>query len=65
MNLPGKRTYHLEKEQLTPPDAFKRLIVAEIVPATTFSIREDYHYLEKRELSSCHSSDRQTRPSAC
>jgi peptide-methionine (S)-S-oxide reductase len=35
---------------------FKRPIVTEIVPATTFWPAEDYHqkYLEKRGLSHCH-----------
>ena len=35
---------------------FKRPVVTQIVPATTFFIAEDYHqqYLEKRGMSSCH-----------
>ncbi|MEO6778216.1 MAG: peptide-methionine (S)-S-oxide reductase MsrA [Gemmatimonadaceae bacterium] len=35
---------------------FKRPIVTEIVPASTFYVAEDYHqqYLEKRGLASCH-----------
>lgn len=44
------------KERLTQEGKFKRPIVTEIVPATTFYVAEDYHqqYLEKRGLSSCH-----------
>jgi len=44
------------KEQLTQAGKFKKPIVTEIVPATTFYVAEDYHqqYLEKRGLSSCH-----------
>jgi peptide-methionine (S)-S-oxide reductase len=35
---------------------FKRQIVTEIVPASTFWVAEDYHqqYLEKRGLATCH-----------
>ncbi len=35
---------------------FRKPIVTEIVPATTFWVAEDYHqqYLEKRGLSHCH-----------
>ncbi len=35
---------------------FRRPIVTQIVPATTFYVAEDYHqqYLEKRGLASCH-----------
>ncbi len=49
-----------EKEAIASRDAaqknFKRPIVTEIVPATTFWRAEEYHqqYLEKRGLSHCH-----------
>ena len=44
------------KEQLQASGKYRRPIVTEIVPATTFYRAEDYHqqYLEKRGLSSCH-----------
>ncbi len=47
------------KESKAKQDAsgkFKKPIVTEITPASTFYIAEDYHqrYLEKRGLASCH-----------
>ncbi len=44
------------KEQLQASGKYRRPIVTEIVPASTFYRAEDYHqqYLEKRGLSSCH-----------
>ncbi|MGI9091750.1 MAG: peptide-methionine (S)-S-oxide reductase MsrA [Gemmatimonadaceae bacterium] len=44
------------KELMSQNARFKRPIVTEIVPATTFYRAEDYHqqYLEKRGLASCH-----------
>jgi len=44
------------KEQLQASGKYRRPIVTEIVPATTFYRAEDYHqqYLEKRGLSTCH-----------
>jgi len=44
------------KEHLQTSGRFRRPIVTEITPASTFYKAEDYHqqYLEKRGLSSCH-----------
>jgi peptide-methionine (S)-S-oxide reductase len=44
------------KSQLEKSGHFRRPIVTQIVPATTFYEAEDYHqqYLEKRGLASCH-----------
>jgi|SRR5665213_240802 peptide-methionine (S)-S-oxide reductase len=44
------------KELVAASGRFKRPIVTEIVPASTFWVAEDYHqqYLEKRGLASCH-----------
>lgn len=44
------------KEQLQASGKYRRPIVTEIVPVSTFYRAEDYHqqYLEKRGLSSCH-----------
>jgi peptide-methionine (S)-S-oxide reductase len=46
------------KEALDRAGVFRRPIVTEVVPATTFWIAEDYHqqYLEKRGMASCHVS---------
>jgi peptide-methionine (S)-S-oxide reductase len=50
---------HIAEESKAKMDAsgkFKRPIVTEITPASTFYRAEDYHqrYLEKRGLASCH-----------
>jgi peptide-methionine (S)-S-oxide reductase len=44
------------KEDLDRSGKYKKPIVTEITPASTFYRAEDYHqqYLEKRGLSSCH-----------
>jgi len=44
------------KEERDRSGKFRRLIVTEITPASTFYEAEDYHqqYLEKRGLASCH-----------
>ncbi len=44
------------RDALEASGAWKRPIVTEIVPATTFWRAEEYHqqYLQKRGLSSCH-----------
>jgi peptide-methionine (S)-S-oxide reductase len=44
------------KQKLEKSGRFKRLIVTEITPASTFYRAEEYHqrYLEKRGLSVCH-----------
>ncbi len=44
------------KEKLQASGKFRRPVVTEITPASTFYKAEDYHqqYLEKRGLSSCH-----------
>ena len=44
------------KEQLQRGGRYRRPIVTEITPATTFYRAEEYHqrYLEKRGLASCH-----------
>ena len=44
------------KEERDRSGKFRRLIVTEITPASTFYEAEDYHqqYLEKRGLTSCH-----------
>ncbi len=44
------------KERLDRSDRFRRPIVTEITPASTFYRAEDYHqrYLEKRGLAQCH-----------
>jgi peptide-methionine (S)-S-oxide reductase len=44
------------KERLQTSGRFRRPIVTEITPASTFYKAEDYHqqYLEKRGLASCH-----------
>jgi peptide-methionine (S)-S-oxide reductase len=44
------------KERLERSGTYRRPIVTQVVPATTFYRAEEYHqqYLEKRGLSSCH-----------
>jgi len=44
------------KEKMNKSGGFRRPIVTEITPASTFYKAEDYHqqYLEKRGLASCH-----------
>jgi peptide-methionine (S)-S-oxide reductase len=44
------------KQALEQSGRFKKPVVTQIVPATTFYEAEDYHqqYLEKRGLASCH-----------
>jgi len=44
------------KEQLEKSGTYRKPIVTEVTPASTFYMAEDYHqqYLEKRGLSSCH-----------
>lgn len=44
------------KQELAASGKYRREIVTQIVPATTFWKAEDYHqqYLEKRGMSSCH-----------
>jgi peptide-methionine (S)-S-oxide reductase len=44
------------KEKRGKSGAYRKPIVTQIVPATTFYEAEDYHqqYLEKRGLASCH-----------
>jgi peptide-methionine (S)-S-oxide reductase len=44
------------KEQLESNGKYRKPIVTEVTPASTFYIAEDYHqqYLEKRGQSSCH-----------
>lgn len=51
-----KATAIASKQKLVHSGAYRRPIVTQIVPATTFWRAEDYHqqYLEKRGLSSCH-----------
>lgn len=44
------------KELVAASGRFRRPVVTEIVPASTFWVAEDYHqqYLENRGLASCH-----------
>lgn len=51
-----ERAAHASKEALGQSGKFKRPIVTEITPASTFYRAEEYHqqYLEKRGVSHCH-----------
>jgi peptide-methionine (S)-S-oxide reductase len=51
-----KAAAQASKEKLEKSGRYKKPIVTEIVPATTFWRAEEYHqqYLEKRGKSSCH-----------
>lgn len=51
-----KQLAERSRELAAQSSRFKRPIVTEIVPASTFWVAEDYHqhYLEKRGLASCH-----------
>jgi peptide-methionine (S)-S-oxide reductase len=46
----------LSKERLDNSGQYRKPVVTQIVPATTFYPAEDYHqqYLEKRGLATCH-----------
>ena len=46
----------LSKESLDKSGQYRKPVVTQIVPATTFYPAEDYHqqYLEKRGLATCH-----------
>jgi peptide-methionine (S)-S-oxide reductase len=51
-----KSAAHASKEERDRSGKYRRPIVTEITPASTFYSAEDYHqqYLEKRGLASCH-----------
>ena len=51
-----KETAEKSKAQVEASGKFRRPIVTEITPTSTFYIAEDYHqqYLEKRGMASCH-----------
>ena len=54
--LEQQRTAEKSKEELEKSGRFRKPIVTEITPASTFYRAEDYHqrYLEKRGLATCH-----------
>ena len=51
-----KRIAEESKQKLEASGRFRRPIVTEVTPPSTFYLAEDYHqrYLEKRGLASCH-----------
>ena len=51
-----RRTAEKSKEELEKSGRFRKPIVTEITPASTFYLAEDYHqrYIEKRGLATCH-----------
>ena len=51
-----ERTAHASKEKVQASGKFRKPIVTEITPASTFYRAEEYHqkYLAKRGLSHCH-----------
>jgi peptide-methionine (S)-S-oxide reductase len=55
-NAKQEAAARVSKEQLEKSGKYRKPIVTEVTPASTFYMAEDYHqqYLEKRGLSSCH-----------